>query len=169
MKLLKPMWLVKDIVTLTPEDFQKLGVRTIFIDVDNTLIALDNPFHNQDMQTWVKALQAKHIEVVALSNNTTKHVQTLVEPFGIPFVANAKKPTLLGLKKAMACVQAKKEYSILIGDQLFTDILAGNRMGIRTILVKSLGKKDLFATKIIRNIEKRVLGYICRKYHLNWR
>lgn len=168
MTLLKPTWLIKDITYLKPQDFKQANIHAILIDVDNTLIAWDKPYDNQGMKEWISTLKQQDMIVIAVSNNVTKHVEQVVKPFGIPFIANAKKPTCIGLKKAMAYSHVSLHSSVMIGDQLFTDVLAGNRLGIRTILVKPLGKKDLLPTRMIRFIERKCLAYVCQKWGLQW-
>jgi hypothetical protein len=49
---------------------------------------------------------------------------------------------------------------VMIGDQLVTDVYAGTRFGIKTILVDPLADKDLWITKFNRIKENRKL----RKY-----
>ena len=43
----------------------------------------------------------------------------------------------------------------MIGDQLFTDMFGGNRLGIYTILVDPISKKDFILTKFTRYLEKK--------------
>ena len=45
----------------------------------------------------------------------------------------------------------------MIGDQIVTDVLAGNRFRIMTILVDPLGEKDLKITGLNRKIEAKIV------------
>ena len=47
----------------------------------------------------------------------------------------------------------------MIGDQIVTDVLAGNRFKIMTILVDPLGEKDLKITGLNRKIEYRIIKH----------
>jgi len=45
----------------------------------------------------------------------------------------------------------------MVGDQLFTDILGANWLGLKTILVRPLSQRDFSATKLSRLLEKPFL------------
>ena len=45
----------------------------------------------------------------------------------------------------------------MVGDQLYTDVWAGNLAGIDTILVKPQATADLWYTQIFRIFERRAL------------
>ena len=81
-----------------------------------------------------------------------------------PFEANARKPLLKGLKKALKTMDAKNENCIMIGDQIFTDVWTGKRAGIKTILVKPIEDKETLFFKFKRGLEKIVLNKY-RKEH----
>jgi len=51
----------------------------------------------------------------------------------------------------------------VVGDQVFTDILGGNRLGLYTILVCPLNKKEFIGTRVVRQVEKAVLNRLKRK------
>lgn len=166
--LFKPTWLIEKLTAITPEQFKTQGISSIILDLDNTLLRVDNPLDTSDMQAWVETLKREQLQVIVLSNNVTKHVEKYVRPFKLPFVANAKKPLPFGVKKALEKIKAEPTHTVLIGDQLFTDILAGHWVGIRTILVKPLGEKDFIFTKCIRWLERKCLNYLLNHHQLTW-
>ena len=57
----------------------------------------------------------------------------------------------------------RPEATVVIGDQLFTDVLGGNRMDLYTILINPMSKEELGTTKIVRKVERRVLNRLYRK------
>ena len=57
---------------------------------------------------------------------------------------------------------AAKEVAV-IGDQIFTDVLGGNRMGLYTILVTPISDKEFIWTRLMRRLERLVLNYLKRK------
>ena len=62
----------------------------------------------------------------------------------------------------------KKEETVVIGDQLLTDILGGNRSGFHTILVVPVAQNDGMATKFNRLVERRIMNWFRKKGLLQW-
>ena len=56
----------------------------------------------------------------------------------------------------------------MIGDQIVTDILSGNKFKIMTILVDPLGKKDLKITGLNRAIETKIIKYYVNNHQIVW-
>jgi predicted HAD superfamily phosphohydrolase YqeG len=54
----------------------------------------------------------------------------------------------------------------VVGDQVFTDILGGNRSGLFTILVKPLARREFVGTKINRTLELIILHFLFKKLKL---
>ena len=92
-----------------------------------------------------------------VSRGGSGRVREFAENLGIKFVAGVPKPRRTPFKKAMALMGTSPEETVVIGDQLFTDILGGNRCGCYTILVTPQAKKEFFSTKIVRRIERKVI------------
>jgi predicted HAD superfamily phosphohydrolase YqeG len=61
-------------------------------------------------------------------------------------------------------MEVKPAEVAVIGDQIFTDVLGGNRSGLYTILVKPLAKKEFYGTKISRAMEFFILHRYNRKH-----
>lgn len=152
-----PDFALEAVYDLTVEDLRKHGIRAVLVDLDNTLIAWDNPDGTPEMRAWLHRMRDAGITIVVVSNNTTERVQRAVEKFGIDYVAWAMKPFNFGIKKAMQRYQLKPEETVMVGDQLMTDIRAAHRAGIRSILVKPLVQTDSNKTKFNRWREKQIL------------
>ena len=53
----------------------------------------------------------------------------------------------------------------MIGDQILTDIIGANRLGIKSILVNPIKRKtDHVFTRINRKLEKYIINKIIKKY-----
>ena len=72
-------------------------------------------------------------------------------------------PLLNGYRKIKRRYNFKNNEMCMIGDQLVTDIFAGNRFSCLTILVDPMGKKDLKITSLNRFIESKILKYFEKK------
>ena len=73
-------------------------------------------------------------------------------------IHKAQKPRRVNLRRAMNVMKTTKENTVMIGDQVFTDVWAGNRVGMRTILVEPVSAKDEWITGIKRGIELKVIN-----------
>lgn len=136
----------------------------MFVDLDNTLIAWNNPDGTPEMRQWLHDLQDAGIPVVVVSNNKYERVKRAVEKFGIEFEAFALKPFTFGINRALKRFDVQPYEVIMIGDQLMTDIRAAKRAGLKSVLVKPLIKTDSINTQINRWRERRTMKKIIAKY-----
>lgn len=91
-----------------------------------------------------------------VSNNNKKRVEPLAEKLGLPFTANGAKPLTFGVNRAVKAMGAKKSETLVIGDQIFTDVMAGNLAGIRTVLVEPFHLEKTWTFRLKRRIESLV-------------
>lgn len=159
-----PDFAVERAYNLTVEALKKHGITTVFVDLDNTLIAWNNPDGTPELRQWLQDLQAAGIRVVVVSNNNYKRVKRAVEKFGIDFESRAMKPFTLGIDRAMKRFNVQREEVIMVGDQLMTDVRAAKRAGIRSVLVKPIVESDAWQTRLNRLRERRTLKKIVAKY-----
>lgn len=147
-----------------PSKAWKHGIKVVFVDLDNTLIAWNNPDGTPEMRQWLHDLQDAGIPVVVVSNNKYERVKRAVEKFGIEFEAFALKPFTFGINRALKRFDVQPYEVIMIGDQLMTDIRAAKRAGLKSVLVKPLIKTDSINTQINRWRERRTMKKIIAKY-----
>ena len=155
-----PTWHIHAIYNLTPFILYKHHIKAILADLDNTLIAWNNPYGTEQLREWLVSMEKAHIPVMVISNNSYKRVSIALSNLSLPYVASAFKPFPFGLKKALNELCVKIDDAVFIGDQILTDIFAGNSIGIRTILVDPIVQSDAWFTKINRNIEKIILKHL---------
>ncbi|HEL2233894.1 YqeG family HAD IIIA-type phosphatase [Streptococcus suis] len=149
---------------VTVESLKKHSIKVVFVDLDNTLIAWNNPDGTPEMRQWLHDLQDAGIPVVVVSNNKYERVKRAVEKFGIEFEAFALKPFTFGINRALKRFDVQPYEVIMIGDQLMTDIRAAKRAGLKSVLVKPLIKTDSINTQINRWRERRTMKKIIAKY-----
>ena len=96
--------------------------------------------------------------IVVISNNTSKkRLSKAAKELDVDYVRFALKPFSRGFRKVKKKFNLKKSEMCIIGDQLMTDVMGGNKYGIYTILVDPLSKKELKVTGINRFFERRAL------------
>ncbi|MFH0767883.1 MAG: YqeG family HAD IIIA-type phosphatase [Bacillota bacterium] len=146
--------------------YQKLkeqGIKSLFFDLDNTIIAYDEAELNHKQIAFINDLK-KDFKVLILSNTNFKRVSLAVNHLDIPYLWHAKKPLKFGFKKALKMLDANKEETIIIGDQLMTDVYGASRLGMRSILVASVKRKsDRMITKFNRKLELIFIKKIQKK------
>lgn len=134
----------------------KNKIKMLILDVDNTLIDYYENLSN-DIIKWAENLKAQGIKLYILSNTNNKaKVEKVANKLEIPYRNFAMKPLKRGFLKIQKELEIKPEEIAVIGDQLFTDILGGNRCKMHTILVDPINSKDYWYTAWKRPIENRI-------------
>ena len=106
---------------------------------------------------WLKGVQAKGFSVYIVSNNSRDRVQKFARAFGVPAISKAVKPRRGAFRTACEAMGVKPQEAAIVGDQVFTDVLGGNRLGVYTILVAPVSGKEFVGTKFMRMLERVVL------------
>ena len=133
------------------------NISAVIVDVDNTIMARYARAPDSKLRNWVEDLQGSGIKLLAVSNNWTERVRQIAAHLELPLLAPAAKPLGPAFKNAIAQMGVKAQATVIIGDQLFTDILGGNRAGIWTVLVAPISDIDLIHTKMLRVFERVLL------------
>jgi len=152
-------------------DFKKLydnGLRLILTDLDNTLISYEDDKPTKKILEKFEELNKMGFEVLVISNNVPSRINEFLKGTNYKGVGNARKPLLIGLRKALRL--ADKQYShketIIVGDQLMTDVFCANRFHSYSILVNPLKKKtEKWYTKMNRKTERKMILKIKNKYN----
>lgn len=135
------------------------GYRGIIFDIDNTLVPYDRKEPTGEVEELFSLLRKRGFSIVLVSNNTRRRVRHFAQKIRTRSVFSAIKPLPFGVRKGLKILGTGPEKTMIIGDQLFTDIIAGNLLGICTILVPPIQEKEAFYTKIKRGLEKKLLKY----------
>ncbi|MRX71342.1 YqeG family HAD IIIA-type phosphatase [Bacillus lacus] len=159
---------VKNIFDISPLKLKERGVKGIITDLDNTLVEWDRPDATPALIDWFKEMKRNGIKVTIVSNNVEKRVKAFSEPLDIPFIFQARKPFGRAFRRAAREMELPKNEVVVIGDQLLTDVLGGNRSGFHTILVVPVASTDGFFTRINRKIERNIMRSLKRKGWIQW-
>lgn len=160
----RPTYMVGAVYDLRANDLLRNGITAVLVDLDNTLIAWNNPDGTPEVRAWLDEMTIADITVVVVSNNNCKRVERAVSRFGVDFISRAMKPFARGINIAIKRYGFDRDEVIMVGDQLMTDIRASHRAGIKSVLVKPLVASDAWNTKINRAREKRVFAKLEDKY-----
>ena len=156
--LLYPNTYLKKVEDINIELLQKNKLKALILDLDNTLIDYNKNLSDSIIQ-WAKELKGQGVKLYILTNTNDKQkVENVAEKLGIPYESFAKKPFKKGFLKIQRILNIKPENIAVVGEQIFTDIIGGNRCNMFTILVDSIDNKDFWYT-----IWKRPLENILKK------
>lgn len=159
MRAFSPTYIFDSVSDIDADFFEKEGIRCVLSDIDNTLVADNEPFPDERAVDFINRLRNEGLKICLISNNTSQRVESFNGKFQLKAVHRAGKPFRRKINKAIKELGASKAETLLIGDQLLTDILAGNRCGIRTALVTPINlKKENTFFKMKRFIEARLLN-----------
>lgn len=149
-----PYCVAKSIYAIEPSFFQKHGISTLFVDLDNTLDAYHQSHPTKRALELKKLLSLLGIEIIVVSNNTSKRVSTYANELGVRFVGSLKKPFAYKLKKFIKNSKIDVNKAMMIGDQIITDVCCGNGAGLRVILTDKLVNEDQWTTKFNRLFDR---------------
>lgn len=166
----KPTWMMESIYQLSPEMLKEQGIKAIFTDLDNTLIAWNNPYGTPELLGWIEQVKASGIPVIIVSNNSVKRIKVVADHLGLEFVARSLKPSKSGYRRAAKKLAVPLADCVMVGDQLITDIQGANRAGVRSILVKPIVASDAWNTSINRFFERFIMRYLLKRNpDMKWR
>lgn len=163
MRILRPAEYLQSIFEIDLARLKQLGKRAIILDLDNTLVRWNDPDPTPGLLTWLDEVKAKGFLPCIVSNNSGPRVSEFAAKVGIPFIPKATKPRRKGFREAMARLGVTPAETVVVGDQIFTDVLGGNRSGAYTILVVPIDPREFIGTRIVRQVERQVLRYLNRK------
>lgn len=159
-KRLKPTLYLEGVEQLTPALLNRLGITALLLDVDNTLSDGHGLPIAPEAEAHLNLLRQAGVRLCILSNNGEHRVGPFSEPLGIPYIAYAKKPSSRGVLRALSLIGAEKTEALMVGDQLYTDILGGNRAGVRTALVRPRGGAEPWYIRLKRSLEQPLVRRI---------
>lgn len=153
-----PTYKFKNVENIPYSLIEENKIKLIMLDMDNTIINYDEKKYSKELEEWSRRMRRNGIKLYILSNSLFGNlVKKVADELGMKYCYNAGKPFLKGFNKIMQIENIEKDYMLMVGDQIFTDIFGGNRFGIKTILVDPIDKKERIHTKFKRPFEKIVL------------
>lgn len=162
MKLLIPEIYQESIYTINYDKLKKENVKCLLFDLDNTCVGYHEKFPTKKLEELFNKLTKMGFKVIIFTNASQKRVVPFVK-LHIMCHSSSRKPFKKNFNKIMKKYHLAKEEICIIGDQLFTDILGGNKVGIRTCLVNPLTKEDFIFTKIFRMTENIIFKLMASK------
>ena len=139
-------------------DLLAQGYRNVLLDVDNTILTRDTHEVPRDVGLWLAKARDAGIAFCLVSNNWHEGVRHLANRLSLPIVAKAVKPLPPAFLMALGKLNAKRSETVVVGDQLVTDVLGAHFLGMKAYLLAPLVEQDLPHTLLLRNFERVVMG-----------
>ena len=152
--MLTPEYVFKDVTRITPEFLKEHGIKALLLDVDNTLTAHGSQQLSQPVQNRLQTMKQAGIRMAIVSNNTKSRVQPFAQRLGLQFVSMGCKPWPGGLRRARKLLGVCRHEVAMVGDQLFTDRLAGWLYSIPVLVVEPMEKDIKNGILFRRKLEK---------------
>lgn len=159
MDILVPDIYAKSIFTINYKKLKQSGIKCLLIDLDNTIAPINVEEADKSIKELFNELQLMGFKLIILSNSPKKRVKPFKEQLNIDSAHSSNKPFSKKYRKIMKVYGFKDTEIAAIGDQLFTDILGANRLGITSILLNPMSNLDFFWTKVNRYFERKVYKY----------
>ena len=166
MSLFVPDFVFDDFYSITPEFLKGNGIFAIVSDIDNTLVTYDDEKPTLRVLSWLESLKSADIKISFVSNNSHERVRIFNESLGFFAVGKSGKPFKKNVLYAIEYMNVPKENVCMLGDQIFTDVFAGQNAGIKTILVPPIKDRTDILTRSKRILEIPFLKKF-RKKHKN--
>jgi HAD superfamily phosphatase (TIGR01668 family) len=156
---------VHSVLDIDPQDLVDLGMKGVILDLDNTLVLWHREEITEEIIAWLERVKAVGLKLCILSNSVlSNRSERIAERLGCPNVRQARKPSRSGFRRAMNAMGTTPRTTAMIGDQMFTDILGGNRMRLFTIMVTPMNPKEFAYTRYVsRPPERLLLRYFRRR------
>lgn len=166
LSILKPSQTAGSIYDINLGDLWNLGYHHMIIDIDNTITAWNQYHIHQKLKDWIQSARETGFHICLLSNGSQRKVQQFASNLGVMAAPKGGKPFARAFNSALAALQSTAGSTLIIGDQIFTDIAGGNRAGLYTILVDPIDANEFIGTRFNRLIERALTGrkFACRSH-----
>lgn len=160
-RLLQPDLVLKgNVLSISPDLLAHHGLKGVILDVDDTLVPLRQAETNPDLARWMNHIKAEASVWLVSNNINAPRISRIADLLEVPYLTSAGKPSGRKLKLALAAMNLPAHQVAMVGDRLFTDVLAGNRVGLFTVLVSPM--PDL--NQVVRTSPLRSLEVIISQY-----
>jgi uncharacterized protein len=160
LRLFLPSAVASSLAEVDLDDLAARGINSLILDLDNTIAPWQRYEIPEDIAKWLTDAQSRGMKLCIASNTrNSKRLNTISERLSVYSVCRALKPRRWGFLSSMKLMGSKPSVTAVIGDQLLTDICGGNRLGIYTILVSPLHRREFIGTKVSRIFEWLILGW----------
>lgn len=138
-------------------DLLSCGLDHVLLDIDNTILSRATRTIPRDVAVWMARARDAGIQFCLVSNSWQEDVFDIAADLDLPIVTKSMKPLPHGYVMGMRRLDAKRRSTVMVGDQMMTDVLGAHLVGMKVYMVQPLVEQDLPHTLLLRNFERLVL------------
>lgn len=157
LEILKPGLYVSSVAKVPVGVLVERGIKGLVVDLDNTITLWNDDYLAPEVLEWFATVSQVGLKACLTSNNSPERGRRVVERLSLPAVFHCSKPRRRGLRQALEVLGTTPRETALIGDQVFTDVLGGNRLGVYTVLVEPISSHEFVGTRLMRRLERVIL------------
>ena len=155
--MFKPNIKLKKITDITVPLLEKHGINALILDVDNTLSTHHGQVLTEGLQEWLDLMRENGIKMTVLSNSKSKRLEPFAKKIGLDYISLGLKPLPFGFWRALKRLNTKRKTTAIVGDQIFTDVLGGNIVGLKTIMLTPIKPETSLRFRIKRKLESYLI------------
>lgn len=140
------------------ELLEKYNIKALILDVDNTLSTHHGQILTDGLEEWLGYMKQNGIKLTVLSNSKKKRVEPFAAKISLDFISLGLKPLPFGYLRAVNALGEKRKNTAIVGDQIFTDILGGKTVGVKTVLLTPIKPEEGWSFKLRRKLEKKIIA-----------
>jgi uncharacterized protein len=150
------------VLDLTPALLTRYQIEGLVLDVDDTIVPIGNSVVQPEVKIWIE--QTRQIVPLWLvtNNPSQSRISAIADSLSLPYFLSAAKPSRKKLRQAVEEMKLDPARVAMVGDRIFTDVLAGNRLGMFSVLVEPMSARDSSTGfYLLRQVEfaiARILG-----------
>lgn len=161
--LIIPNSYVKDVYTINYKGLYKKGYTNIIFDIDNTILPVNDKDVPLELIKLFKKLKEDNFNVCIVSNNNLERVLAVANKLDVLYLHEAKKPNKEAFDKALDILTSTVQDTVMVGDQMLTDIKGANAYGLYTVLVDPLDNKYDIKTGTSRFLQNIMIKKLEKK------
>ncbi len=138
-------------------------ISCVLFDIDNTLEPYATAHPSEKTIKLFSELKNNGIKVAVISNNHEKRVKNFCASLEVPYTFDSGKPSSKKINEIIKKLSANKGETVIVGDQLFTDIWASANSDIRGIFVDRINSEESFFIKLKRGLEIPFVSFIKKR------
>ena len=148
------------VTDITVDILNRYGINSLILDVDNTLSTHHGQVLTKGLAEWLSLMKENGIKMTVLSNSTAKRLEPFAKKIGLDYISLGLKPLPFGYLRALKRLGSRKKETAIVGDQIFTDVLGGNAVGINTILLTPIKPETSLRFRMKRRVEAKLIKWL---------
>ena len=156
----RPTIKIPRVTDISVELLKKYNITALILDVDNTLSTHHGEILTDGLEDWLSYMREHSVKLVVLSNSKEARVAPFAKKIDLDYISLGLKPLPFGYFKAVKRLGVKRKNAAIVGDQIFTDIIGGNTVGVKTVLLTPIKPEDGWSFKLRRKLEKFLIKFL---------